>query len=361
MAESDWLKKDFYKILGVSNSASDEDINKAFRKMARKYHPDLNHSKDAAEKFKEVNEAYDVLHNKQQRKRYDAIRRFGAGGARFTSGGANGGFSSDDFSNLFSYFGDVFSNMGSGNGRIRFTQSGGGPGFAQMFSNFSSNGTGSMPFGAGAGSGAGAGMGAGMGGNMYTQQAPRPENGRDLHSSVTLSLRQAVKGATVRLSVGGRSFKARIPAGIRDGQQIRLPGRGGLGRNGGSNGDLYLRVDVEPDATFTMKGRDLERGLPLTIGEAGTGAVVKTYDFDGNAVKVRVPVGTSGGTRLRVRGRGVHTTSGTGDLLLRVEIRLPKRMSLKAKHNLSEFDKNTATFAARVQKERESTSSNGED
>lgn len=339
MAESDWLKKDYYKILGVSNSASDEDINRAFRRMARKYHPDLNHSKGAADKFKEINEAYDVLHNKKQRQRYDAIRRFGAGGARFTSGGANGGFSSDDFSSLF---GDVFNNMGTGNGRIRFTTSGGGPGFSQMFSNFgSSMGGGESPFGRTY--------------TSYAQQAPQPQNGRDLHSNVSLTFREAVNGATVRLSVGGRSFRARIPAGIRDGQQIRLPGRGGLGRNGGRNGDLYLRVNVGKDPVFTMRGADLERALPLTIGEAGTGAIVMTHDFDGNAVRVRVPVGTSGGTRLRVRGRGMQTVNGTGDLLLRVEIRLPKRMSLKARHDLSEFDKHTPTFAARVKAEREET------
>lgn len=342
MAESDWLKKDYYKILGVSDSASEEEINKAFRKMARKYHPDLNHSPGAAEKFKDVNEAYDVLHNKKQRQRYDAIRRFGAGGARFTSGGSNGGFSSDDFSSLF---GDVFSNMGAGNGRVRFTTSGGGPGFSQMFSSFGPS--------MGGGRGASGNVPFGEDYESYQSQAPQPENGRDLHSSVSLTFRQAVDGATVQLRVGGRSFRARIPAGIRDGQQIRLPGRGGLGSNGGSNGDLYLRVDVGDDPVFTMRGNDLERALPLTVAEAGTGAVVTTHDFEGNAVKVRVPVGTSSGTRLRVRGRGVKTTNGTGDLLLRVEIRLPKRMSLKAKHDLNEFDKNTSTFAARIKAERE--------
>ncbi len=348
MAESDWLKKDYYKILGVSDSASDEEINKAFRKMARKYHPDLNHEKGAAEKFKDVNEAYDVLHNKQQRKRYDAIRRFGAGGARFTSGGANGGFSSDDFSSLF---GDVFSNMGAGNGRVRFSTSGAGPGFEQMFSNLGGMGGPSasgMPFGSSYQTYEGGGTG-------YAPRAAQPQTGRDLHSTVSLSFRQAVEGALVRLRVGGRSFKARVPAGIRDGQQIRLPGKGGRGSNGGRDGDLYLRVEVASDPVFTMRGNDLERALPLTVGEAGAGTVVTTHDFDGNTVKVRVPVGTSGGTRLRVRGKGVKTTDGTGDLLLRVEIRLPKRMGLKAKHDLAEFDKDTATFAARVKAEREGT------
>lgn len=352
MAESDWLKKDYYKILGVSDSASEDEINKAFRKMARKYHPDLNHSKGAAEKFKDVNEAYDVLHNKQQRQRYDAIRRFGAGGARFTSGGANGGFSSDDFSSLF---GDVFSNMGAGNGRVRFSTSGTGPGFAQMFSNLGGMGgtSSGTPFGQGyqyqtyeGTPGAGTGTG-------YAPRAAQPVAGRDLHSTVSLTFHQAVEGATVRLRVGGRSFKTRIPAGIHDGQQLRLPGRGGRGSDGGRDGDLYLRIEVGADPVFTLRGKDLERALPLTVGEAGAGSVVTTHDFDGNEVKVRVPVGTSGGTRLRVRGKGVKTTDGTGDLLLRVEIRLPKRMGLKAKHDLSEFDKDTATFAARVKAERE--------
>ncbi|MBQ3308267.1 MAG: DnaJ domain-containing protein [Aeriscardovia sp.] len=327
MAENEWLSKDFYKTLGVSQDATHDDISKAYRKLARKYHPDLNHDPGATEKFKDISEAYDVLSNKDQRRKYDAIRSFGAGGARFTGGSSANGFSAGDFSDLFgSMFGD------GDRTNVRFSTSSGSGAFSDIFSQF-------------------AGGQAGFGG----YSAPRPQAGEDLHSAVTLTFRQAVKGATVSLRVGGSSFKTHVPAGVRDGQTIKIPGKGRAGTGGGANGDLYLKLTVKPDDVFSIEGVNLVRPLPLTVAEAALGGTVEVTDFDGTLLKVKVPAGTSGGTKLRVRKRGVATSSTTGDLLLRVEVRLPKHPSTAAKKALRAFDEATGDFAREIQEERAAT------
>lgn len=335
MAENEWLSKDFYKILGVSQDATHDEISKAYRKLARKYHPDLNHDPGAAEKFKDISEAYDVLSNKDQRRKYDAIRSFGAGGARFTGGSSANGFSTGDFSDLF---GSMFGDGGATN--VRFSTGGDSGAFSDIFSQFAG---GASPF---------TGGGQADFGGYY---APRPQAGEDLHSAVTLTFRQAVKGATVSLRVGGSSFKTHVPAGVRDGQTIKIPGKGRPGIAGGPNGDLYLKVTVKPDDVFSMEGVNLVRSLPLTVAEAALGATVEVADFNGTLLKVKVPAGTSGGTKLRVRKRGVVTSSTTGDLLLRVEVRLPKHLSMAAKKALRSFDEATSDFAHEIQEERTTT------
>ena len=212
MAENEWLAKDFYKILGVSKDADEDAITKAYRKLARKYHPDLNKTKEAEEKFKDVSEAYDVLKDKQMRARYDAIRQFGAGGARFAGGAGAGGFDASGFSDIFSsMFGG--SPMGGGS-RVRFSTSGAGPDMGNIFSMFTG--------GAGAQSSQ-----AGFGGADYEQYAQSaqsatqnaPERGEDITTSIKLTFKQAFKGATVSLRSGGESFKTHIPAGVKDGQK----------------------------------------------------------------------------------------------------------------------------------------------
>ena len=242
MAENEWLSKDFYKVLGVSKDASDDDIKKAYRKLARKYHPDVNKTKEAEEKFKDISEAYDVLSKKEDRQKYDAIRQFGMGGARFAGGSGAGGFDASGFSDIF---GSMF---GQG--------AGGNPNLNDIFS----------MFGGAAGQGAG-GYGQqayGNAGGYGYEEAPRPENGEDRNSNISLTLRQAVKGATVSLSVDGKKFKAHVPAGVKDGQKIKLAGKGKPGINGGKAGDLYLHVTVNPDSTFSMRGRDIVMNLPVT-------------------------------------------------------------------------------------------------
>lgn len=358
MAETDWLKKDYYAILGVSESATDDEITKAFRKLARKYHPDLNHEKGADEKFKDVNEAYNTLHDANQRKKYDAIRRLGAGGARFTGGGSQG-FNADDFEGLF---GSMFGGAGGANINDILRQFGGGSGTHVRFSNgfgggqnFAGQGFGGRNFGAGQnfGSQGYAGNGfTGFGNNTGNPYTAQPEQGRDIRSSVSLTFAQAVRGATVELKVNGTTFKARIPAGINDGQTIRLPGRGHQGKNGGKNGDLFLEVNVASDPVFRLNGRNIERDLPLTVAQAALGDVVETRGVDGEVIKVRVPAGTSGGTRLKVAGKGVHTPQGVGDLLLRVQLRLPQRLNTAAKKALKTFDEKTPTLGEKLEQER---------
>ena len=215
MAENEWLSKDFYKVLGVSKDASDQEITKAYRKLARQYHPDLNKTKEAEEKFKDISEAYDVLSNKDSRQKYDAIRQFGMGGARFAGGAGGGGFDAGGFSDIF---GSMF---GGGNGsHIRFQTNGGGPtNINDIFSMF--------------------GGGAGPCRRRLWRVAVRRVSGgapsrerRGPQLEGHADVRQAVKGATVSLSVDGKKFKTHIPAGVKDGQKIRLAGKGKPGRNG---------------------------------------------------------------------------------------------------------------------------------
>ena len=340
MAENEWLTKDFYKTLGVSKDASDEDIKKAYRKLARKYHPDVNKTKEAEEKFKDISEAYDVLSKKEDRQKYDAIRQFGMGGARFAGGSGQGGFSGADFSDLF---GGMFGGAGQGTPggtRIRFSTSGNGgnPNLNDIFSMFG---------------GAAGGADPRPGGGYYSdyadhrQTAHRPENGDDRNSKISLTLRQAVKGATVSLSVDGTKFKAHVPAGVRDGQKIKLAGKGKPGRNGGQPGDLYLHVTVKPDPRFAMRGKDLVMDLPVTVGEAVAGAKVEATDIDGNPVSFKVPAGSSSGTEVKLAGRGVQRGNQPGDLIGRVMIQVPAKPGLAIKHAAKEFDEKAGNYLNR--------------
>lgn len=338
MAENEWLNKDFYKVLGVSKDASDSEITKAYRKLARKYHPDLNKTKEAEEKFKDISEAYDVLSSKEQRQKYDAIRQFAGGGARFAGGAGGAGFDASGFS-------DVFGSMFGGNGgNIRF-QTSGGPGMGGMNLN--------DLFGAFAGAGTGA-----SGGRAYTdprfaqyqqyQEAPQPERGEDRHSTVNLTVRQAVKGATVSLSAGGTKFKTHIPAGIQDGKKIRLAGKGKPGKNGGTAGDLYLQVSIKPDDTFRLEGNDIVRELPITVREAVHGAKVTVDDIDGEPVTFKVPAGSSSGARVVLSGKGVQAQGSSGDFVGVVSIKVPAKSTLEAKKAADAYDKATSGLADEI-------------
>ena len=309
MAENEWLSKDFYKVLGVSKDATEDDITKAYRKLARKYHPDLNKTKEAEERFKDISEAYDVLSNKEQRQKYDAIRQFGMGGARFSGGSGQGGFDASGFSDIF----------------------------------------GSM-FGGAAGGRGGASYGGSRYGNPY-EEPPTPQRGDDRKSKITLTFRQAVKGATVSLRVDGKQFKTHIPAGVKDGQKIRIAGKGRPGSNGGANGDMYLTVQVKPDPRFTMRGHDIVMDVPVTVGEAVAGARVEAHDIDGETVTFKVPAGSSSGAEIRVSGKGVQSATA-GDLIGCVQIRVPAKPGLGAKHAAKEFDKSVEGYAEAVAAER---------
>ena len=339
MAENDWLNKDFYKTLGVSKDADEKEITKAYRKLARKYHPDINKTKEGEEKFKDISEAYDVLKDKDSRQKYDAIRSFGAGGARFTGGAGGGGFNAGDFSDIFgSMFGGGGGNGGS---HIRFSTNGGGShgaGFDDIFS----------MFGGGAGNG---GFGGGRGYGDYSdgayagyRPAPHPEDGDDLSSKITLTFRQAVKGATVSLKAAGKKFKTKVPAGVKNGQKIKIAGKGKPGINGGKAGDLYLHVTVKPDATFSMRGHDIVMDLPVTVGQAVAGGKVEAKDIDGNPVTFKVPAGSSSGAEVKLAGLGVQRSNQPGDLIGRVQIMVPAKPGLAVKLAAKEFDEKAGDY-----------------
>ena len=298
MASQDWFEKDFYATLGVAQDASEEEIKKAYRKLARKWHPDKNPGDAAAEqKFKELGEAHQVLADPQQRQQYDAVRQMARGGARFGGGGAGGAGG----------FEDVFSSMfggGAGSQGFRF-ESGGGAESLNLEDIL-----------------------AGFGGGGTYQRAPRPMAGRDMEAQTRISFRQAVLGDTVHLrDAEGNALTARIPAGVKDGQKIRLRGKGFPGRNGGPAGDLLLAVAVGADEVFGRDGNNLTVDLPVTFAEAALGATVAVPTFDGSSVKVKIAPGTPSGRSLRLKGRGVATKNATGDLIAKVTIVVPKELS----------------------------------
>ncbi|RYV50960.1 DnaJ C-terminal domain-containing protein [Pengzhenrongella frigida] len=320
MTGQDWLEKDFYSVLGVSKTADDTEIKKSFRKLARKLHPDHNPGDAKAEaKFKEVGEAYAVLSDPKQRQQYDQLRAM-AGGPRFSAGSGRGGGSSAGFEDMF---GGMFGGGGGGRAggpQARYSQQGGGAGFEDLLGGL---------FGGGAAGGGGGGF-----------RAPRP--GVDLAASTTLPFRQAVEGSTVTLGVDGRNVTARIPAGVRDGQKIRLRGRGRAGEPGGAAGDLVVTVKVSPHPVFTLDANNLRLNLPVTFDEAALGATVTVPTFDGDTVRLRVPEGTPSGRVLRVRGKGITTVKGTGDLLVTVQVVVPQKLTGAARDAVEAFAAATA-------------------
>ncbi|WP_372594347.1 DnaJ C-terminal domain-containing protein [Actinotalea sp.] len=322
MTGQDWFEKDFYATLGVPKNADAAAIKKAYRKLARTLHPDHNPGDAAAEaKFKDVGEAYAVLSDPEQRQQYDAVRAMAGGGARFSAGGrqsAGGAGFEDVFGGLFG------AGAGGGGQRVRYSSQG-GAGFEDILGGLF---------------GGAAGGAAGSAGNF----GRRPRAGVDLEATTTLPFRQAVAGSTVTLSVDGRSVTARIPPGVRDGQKIRLRGKGRPGEAGAPPGDLVIAVKVEPHPVFSLDGRDLRVTLPVTFAEAALGAQVDVPTLDGSSVRVRVPAGTPSGRTLRVRGRGVaaHGTGAAGDLLVVVQVVVPQRLSDEAKAAVEQFAAATA-------------------
>jgi len=308
----DWMEKDFYAALGVPKDADDATIKKAYRKLARKYHPDQNQGDESAEsKFKEIGEAYAVLSDAKEREQYDAVRAMAGGGARFSAGpgGAGGAGGFEDV------FGGMFGGAGApGGSRVRFSTGGqGAAGFEDIL--------GSM-FG---------------GGQQFGGGGPRPRAGADVAAATTLPFRQAVEGSTVTFTVDGRNVTTRIPPGVRDGQKIRLRGKGRPGMAGGPDGDLVVTVHVTPHPVFALDGNNLRVTVPVTFAEAALGATISVPTLDGSTVKVKVPAGTPSGRTLRVKGRGVKTARATGDLLVTVQVVVPQKLSKAAREAVETF------------------------
>jgi molecular chaperone DnaJ len=306
VASQDWFDKDFYKVLGVSKDVSEADLKKTYRKLARQYHPDSNPGDAKAEaKFKEISEAHSVLSDPEQRKEYDQIRAMGTG-ARFTSGGNGqpGGFE------------DVFGGMfGGGAPRAGFQQGG----FDDMFGGM---------FGGGR-FGQTSGGFRGYGG---------PTKGADLAASTTLDFITAINGDTISLQPSsGKPIRVKIPAGVDDGQKIRLKGKGERSLDGGAAGDLVLTITVRKHPVFERDGLNLRVDVPVTFVEATLGATIEVPTLGGEPVRLRVAAGTPSGRVLRVKGRGVTTTKGTGDLLATVQVAVPSHLTDAARTHLEAF------------------------
>lgn len=299
MSGEDWLQKDFYKVLGVSKDADEATIKKAYRKLARTWHPDQNKGNpEAEERFKEIGEAYTVLSNPEQRQQYDAIRSMGAGG--FHGGAGGGGASGVNFEDLFGAFG------GGNGGNVRFSTSGGGAGINldDIFGAF-----------------------GGFGGAHGSPYQQAPQKGEDLHASTRITLKQSLSGVNIKLAVSGKPMTVKVPKGIKDGQSVRLRGKGKASINGGSAGDLIVTIHVEEDPVYSREGNDLRMTLPVTFAEATLGANVELPLIDGSTVTVKVPSGSDSGRTLRLKGRGVATKKGTGDLLATISVVVPKDLT----------------------------------
>lgn len=310
MASQDWFDKDFYAILGVSKDASDADIKKAYRKLARKYHPDQNPGDSAAEtKFKEISEAHSVLSDAEERKEYDAIRAMGSG-ARFTAPGGAGAGGFEDV------FGTMFGGPG-GRGGTRYTYQQGE--YDDLLGGLFGGGRFGQPTGGYRGFGG-------------------PTRGRDVSASTTLDFITATKGDRITLQTSeGREISVNVPAGVADGQKIRLRGKGQPSPDGGEPGDIVLTVKVRKHPVFERDGLNLRVNVPVTFAEAALGATIQVPTLGGDPVKLRVAPGTPSGRVLRVKGRGVHSSKGTGDLLAVVQVAVPSHLSKEAEDKLREF------------------------
>ncbi|MEV6329489.1 molecular chaperone DnaJ [Streptomyces sp. NPDC051909] len=379
MSTKDFVEKDYYKVLGVPKDATDAEIKKAYRKLARENHPDANKGDtQAEERFKAISEANDVLGDPKKRKEYDDARAlFGNGGFRAGGpGGAGGSFNFD--------LGDLFGGQGGAPGGA----GGFGGGLGDVFGGLFNRGAG--------------------GAGTRTQ----PRRGQDIESEVTLSFTEAIEGATVPLrmssqqpckacsgtgdkngtprvcptcvgtgqvsrgSGGGfsltdpcvdckgrgliaenpcevckgsgrakssRTMQVRIPAGVSDNQKIRLRGKGAPGERGGQNGDLYVVVHVDAHPVFGRKDDNLTVTVPVTFDEAALGGEVKVPTLGGPAVTLKLPAGTPNGRTMRARGKGAVRKDGTrGDLLVTVEVAVPKELADKAREALETFREATA-------------------
>ena len=272
----EWLETDYYAELGVAKDASHKEIKKAFRSLARKFHPDNNQGDKAAEaRFKEINEAYDTVGTEDTRKEYDHARDVG-----YFVGDPGGG---QHRVNVDEMFGGGFS---GGSAEDLFG------GFQDLFT----------------------------GG----RQQARPTKGPDATGSVALSFHEALEGATRELVVNGSTVKVKIPRGIAAGTKVRVKGKGGPGASGGPNGDLYVAITVGSHPIFGRSGkRDLTIDIPITYPEAALGATISIPTLNGST-KIKVPRGTSSGTTLKLSGKGVETSRSTGDMLVNLTIDVGK-------------------------------------
>ena len=290
--------RDYYETLGVPRDASNDDIRAAYRKLARKLHPDVNKEEGASERFNEVSEAYEVLRDPEKRERYDRL------GQNWKAG--------QDVSDAQGFEG--FQGFGGGFGNGTRVEFGDGADFSDFFEGL---------FG---GRGRGRARGGGRRAAGFDGYSMR---GSDYEATIDITLEEAYRGGKRRFQLSdGREYEVNIPRGVREGQRIRLAGEGGAGAGGGPAGDLLLRVHLLPHPRFRLVGRDLEVDLPVAPWEAALGASVPVQTIDGRTARVRVRPGTSSGKRLRVKGEGMPGgRDDAGDLVAIVKIMVPKRLT----------------------------------
>lgn len=273
--------KDYYQILGVERGASEDEIKKAYRKLARKFHPDVSQERNAEERFKEVAEAYETLRDGDKRRAYDQLGRHRSGQEFRPPPGWE------------RQFGDLFGGAGAG----------GSFDLGDLF--------------------------AGLTGRRGGARSG-PQRGRDLEATVELGIEDAARGTEVRLEIGHRTVTARIPKGATDGQKLKVSGKGEPGVHGAA-GDLYLTIRLRPHPVFRTDGHDLTLELPLTPAEAALGAAVEIPTLEGK-VKLRIPPNSQSGQKLRLTGRGLPKPgSGNGDLYAQIQIVLPPTLSAQEK------------------------------
>lgn len=316
---------DYYETLGVPRDASQEDIRRAHRTLARRYHPDVNKEPGAEDRFKEISEAYEVLRDPDKRERYDRL------GANWRSGQDVSGAEGFDFGDFGGFAGGPAGGRAGAGPDVQFDFGGGGPGDAG-FSDFFE-----QLFGGRMG-----GAGRRARGNGFAARGP------DQEAELELTLEEAAAGGRRRISLGdGRELTVAIPPGVRDGQRIRLRAEGGAGPGGGPPGDLYLRVRLRPHPRFRVEhARDLAVDVTVAPWEAALGASVRVPTLTGSA-RVTVPPGSSCGRRLRLRGEGMPGPRGTrGDLHAVVKIAVPRRLT-DAERELFERLAETSRFDPR--------------
>jgi molecular chaperone DnaJ len=372
MSTKDWVEKDFYKVLGVSKTASAAEIKKSYRQLAKQLHPDANKGDATSEaKFKEVSEAYDVLSDDKRRKEYDEARSlFGSGGFRVPG---QGGRPNADFGDLS----DIFGGAGAGGlgdvlGGIFNRGRGRGPrrgqdletevtlGFTEALEGvtvplrLTTDGACSVCAGTGARSGtvprpcptcAGAGTTSRNQGGFSFSEPCRDCRGRGL---VVDDPCPACSGSGRGQS--SRTVQARIPAGVRDGQRIKLAAKGAPGERGGPHGDLFITVHVTPHEVFGRHGDDVTLTVPVTFDEAALGAEVKVPTIDGTSVTLKIAPHTTNGRVMRVRGRGARRRDGSrGDMRVTIAVMVPQKFSSKAREALEAYREATADHDPRAE------------
>jgi len=371
LSTKDWVEKDFYKVLGVPKDAKPEDIKKAYRKLARDNHPDQNPGNPEAERrFKEMSEANDVLSDSAKRKEYDEARRlFGGGGFRFPrSGGQPGSSSSVD---------DLFRQASSGDGNFSDL-------FGGLFNGAATRTRSSTTRGPRRGSDVEGEVtvdfvqaieGVTVGMQMVSDAPCEACHGTGAKAGTVPHVCPTCQGSGMQTSTSGgvfavtepcvdcrgrgmvvddpcpvchgsgrgrstKTMQVRIPAGVTDGQRIRLKGKGGAGENGGASGDLYVVVHVRPHPIFGRKGDNLTLTAPVTFNEAALGAEIEVPTLGGAPVRLKIPAGTPNGRTFRVRGKGVAKRDGSrGDLLVSVDVMVPSELTDEAREALASFGK----------------------